>query len=87
MKILKILSNKTWYAIQTEMIELKMHNNNLKKENTTLKEDKIRLERENDTLKQGNNKLHDLYEKMRVAMQYTGVVRDKNGRYVSTKKK
>ena len=84
---MKILRNKTWYTIQTEMMELKMHNNNLKKENINLREEKIRLERENETLRQGNDRLHDLYEKMRVTMWYTGIVRDEKGRYVSTKKK
>lgn len=84
---MKILSNKTWYEIQTKLSELEVQVNSLQKENQKLTDECVRLKTDNKNLGHQNEKLTTLYHESLVTIERTGVARDKNGRYVSTKKK
>lgn len=83
---MKILSNKTWYEVQTELAEkriqieaLQKDKRELMKENDSLKKDKFNLKMEADSLRHSLEMANEIIAK-------TGVTRGKDGKFQSKKK-
>lgn len=84
---MKILSNKTYYDYQTELAEKKIQINALQKEKRDLMKENDLLKSKNFNLQQEADSLRHSLEMANEVIAKTGVVRGKDGKLKSTKKK